>query len=345
VRASPTRRFGQYAAVGVAALAFALLSAAAALADDPAALESQAERLRANTERLASRSQQALLELYSLETKLAQAESRLATLESRSREVERIQASARERLDAARRDAAEADDRLASRLRTLYVEGDVDPLAVLLGAESFDEAVTAFDGLGRVAADDRAIVAEVRTARLTLEKALRALAARRAELAELVAGARATRDALAQSQRERAAYVAELRGQQAFNGRLVASLLAQASAAQETTEEIAPTPAVDTEPEPTPVPGPPGAGTRMIVSSTGYCLRGTTATGMPTGWGTIAVDPAVIPLGTKMYVPGYGDGVAADTGPAVNGRTIDLWFPSCPQALAWGRRTVTITLE
>jgi 3D (Asp-Asp-Asp) domain-containing protein len=82
----------------------------------------------------------------------------------------------------------------------------------------------------------------------------------------------------------------------------------------------------------------------MTVTATGYCLRGTTATGIPTGWGVVAVDPAVIPLGTKMSIPGYGDGVAADTGPAVRGATIDLWFPRCSQALAWGRKVVTITL-
>ena len=82
----------------------------------------------------------------------------------------------------------------------------------------------------------------------------------------------------------------------------------------------------------------------MTVSATGYCLRGTTSTGVPVGWGVIAVDPKVIPLGTRMFVPGYGEGVAADTGPAVQGNTIDLWFSSCAQAMEWGRRTVTITI-
>jgi 3D (Asp-Asp-Asp) domain-containing protein len=45
-----------------------------------------------------------------------------------------------------------------------------------------------------------------------------------------------------------------------------------------------------------------------------------------------------------MSIPGYGSGVAADTGSAVQGATIDLWFPTTAQALAWGRRTVTVTL-
>ena len=79
--------------------------------------------------------------------------------------------------------------------------------------------------------------------------------------------------------------------------------------------------------------------------ATGYSLTGTTATGLPVGWGVVAVDPSVIPLGTRMTIPGYGEAVAADTGGASAAPTIDLWFPSAAKALAWGRRTVTITLH
>ena len=83
----------------------------------------------------------------------------------------------------------------------------------------------------------------------------------------------------------------------------------------------------------------------MTVYATAYCLTGTTATGLPVGPGIVAVDPSVIPLGTRMTIPGYGEGVAADTGSAVSGYTIDLWFPTLADALAWGRRTVTISLH
>ena len=44
----------------------------------------------------------------------------------------------------------------------------------------------------------------------------------------------------------------------------------------------------------------------------------------------------MIPLGTHMLIPGYGEAVAADTGSAVIGDDIDLWFPSIAQAEAWG---------
>jgi 3D (Asp-Asp-Asp) domain-containing protein/peptidoglycan hydrolase CwlO-like protein len=87
------------------------------------------------------------------------------------------------------------------------------------------------------------------------------------------------------------------------------------------------------------------AGSQLTVVATGYALTGTTAVGVQTQYGIIAVDPRVIPLGTKMSVPGYGDGVAADTGSAVNGAIIDLWFPTVQEALNWGRRTVTITFR
>jgi len=88
----------------------------------------------------------------------------------------------------------------------------------------------------------------------------------------------------------------------------------------------------------------PSGGSRLTVETTAYALRGTTASGLPVGPGIIAVDPNVIPLGTRVYVPGYGEAVAADTGSAVKGNIIDLWMPSTSQALQWGRRTVTITV-
>ncbi|HXH95616.1 MAG TPA: 3D domain-containing protein, partial [Gaiellaceae bacterium] len=90
---------------------------------------------------------------------------------------------------------------------------------------------------------------------------------------------------------------------------------------------------------------PAAGGGTLQVSSTGYSLPGHTATGLPVGWGVVAVDPRVIPLGTKLVIPGYGEGVAADVGPGVRGAMIDLWFPTLAQARAWGRQTVTITLN
>lgn len=54
---------------------------------------------------------------------------------------------------------------------------------------------------------------------------------------------------------------------------------------------------------------------------------GITATGVPVDRGIVAVDPSVIPLGTRLYVPGYGYAVAADTGGGIRGAMIDLGYP------------------
>jgi len=69
---------------------------------------------------------------------------------------------------------------------------------------------------------------------------------------------------------------------------------------------------------------------------------GITALGYRAGHGIVAVDPRVIPLGTKLYIPGYGAAVAGDTGGAIIGNRIDLGFNSLSDALRFGRRVVTV---
>lgn len=69
---------------------------------------------------------------------------------------------------------------------------------------------------------------------------------------------------------------------------------------------------------------------------------GYTALGIPARYGVAAVDPNVIPLGTRLYIPGYGEAIAADTGGAVNGYTIDLCMEDYTQAMAFGRRGVEV---
>ena len=95
------------------------------------------------------------------------------------------------------------------------------------------------------------------------------------------------------------------------------------------------------------------AGKEIYVSSTAYtancnCCSGYTATGMnlranPNAK-VIAVDPRVIPLGTKVYVEGYGYAIAADTGSAIKGFKIDVFFPSKSDAFRWGSKRVKIKI-
>jgi 3D (Asp-Asp-Asp) domain-containing protein len=69
---------------------------------------------------------------------------------------------------------------------------------------------------------------------------------------------------------------------------------------------------------------------------------GITAIGRPAGHGIVAVDPRVIPLGTRLFISGYGAAVAGDTGGAIRGLRIDLGFNSLREAMLFGRREVTV---
>lgn len=69
---------------------------------------------------------------------------------------------------------------------------------------------------------------------------------------------------------------------------------------------------------------------------------GYTALGIPARYGVVAVDPDIIPLGTRVYIPGYGEAIAADTGGAINGYMIDLCMEDYTQAIAFGRRGVEV---
>ncbi|MBV8285230.1 MAG: DUF348 domain-containing protein [Candidatus Eremiobacteraeota bacterium] len=73
-----------------------------------------------------------------------------------------------------------------------------------------------------------------------------------------------------------------------------------------------------------------------------YGCSGITAIGRPAGHGIVAVDPSVIPLGTRLFIPGYGLAIAGDTGGAIRGLRIDLGFNSERDALLFGRREVTV---
>lgn len=94
-------------------------------------------------------------------------------------------------------------------------------------------------------------------------------------------------------------------------------------------------------------------GKTITVSATAYTAKcdgcsGVTSTGVDLNANpnakVIAVDPSVIPLGSKVYVEGYGYATAADVGGAINGNKIDVHVPSKSEAVNWGVRTVNVTI-
>lgn len=98
----------------------------------------------------------------------------------------------------------------------------------------------------------------------------------------------------------------------------------------------------------------PSGGRTLIMESTAYSSDPADALGGGTVTATgqnllsnpiaVAVDPSVIPLGTRLYVEGYGEAYAVDTGSAIKGNIIDVHFSTADQCYAWGRRQVQVTI-
>jgi 3D (Asp-Asp-Asp) domain-containing protein/predicted nucleic acid-binding Zn-ribbon protein len=322
-----------------------------ALGADSSSLRSQADGLRTQQVALGDRSHAALLELYALESTLSTARGQVAALAAKQQDLRRRHEATRRHLATASRAARVSQRRLEELLRSLYQRNEIDPLAVVLGAESLDEALTGLDSLNRAGRENIRVVERAQAARGRLTRLSARLAAREGELAQVVAAAKARAGELEAAVSARRATIADLRRRQDLTAREIGSLEAQARTAQERTAELTTSAAARSAPaEPTEVTQPivlaASNGVRtMTVDSVGYSLPGHTASGLPVGHGIVAVDPSVIPLGTRMVVPGYGEAVAADTGSAVRGALIDLWFPTVAAARAWGRRTVVITLR
>jgi peptidoglycan DL-endopeptidase CwlO len=324
-----TARFGGIVAV------LSLMLASAAFAAEGTAGRGGTGSADPATQQLGTQTHQALLSLYSLDSQLQSWQARLASLERAAAALRQRRASLREELGAARTSLKVGQRHLALDLRALYERGTVDPVAVVLGAKSLTKALRQLDDLSRVADQGRQVVANTTAARQRLLRSQLLLAAEQLRLDRSLAAARQAERRLEAATAARRAYVSSLRAQELLRTQQVRSVEAAAQAAQQKSQQLQPT---------TPSSAPATGKRQLVVSATCYDLPGTTATGMPVGPGVVAVDPSVIPLGTRMYVPGYGNGVAADVGGAIKGAIIDLWMTPT-QCAAWGRRTVTITLR
>jgi 3D (Asp-Asp-Asp) domain-containing protein len=94
---------------------------------------------------------------------------------------------------------------------------------------------------------------------------------------------------------------------------------------------------------------PPAPGARLLFSATAYCKGTTTASGVNVRSGIAAADPDLLPVGSVVQIDAPGaryDGVytVMDTGPAVQGRHLDLYMWSCHEALRFGKTAVRIVV-
>jgi 3D (Asp-Asp-Asp) domain-containing protein len=303
------------------------------------------QALRTQVSSIEQQKRSAILSLYSLDSRLSAAYDRLATLQRSERALRAQRAILATELRLARLNARLSQRELAVRVRSLYDHGTPSTLEVLFGASSLTDAITELDNVSRVTSVDQEILVQVHAARSRELRTKEKLTVREARLRAAISEAGAEARTLAGVRAERSAYIGRLTAQAAADAQRLTQLEAQAQVAEAKAQQLTQAPPAAAVASPVPTRSTQATGGTVTLVSTGYCLKGTTATGLPVGWGVAAVDPSVIPLGTHLSIPGYGAAVAADTGGSVVGSRIDLWFPTCAQAGGWGTRSVTIALH
>lgn len=305
-------------------------------AENSGELERRADALRAQNAELQAGAQSAAAGLVAIEQRLSQTRAELAAFQAKASQVKARRRAVADELGIARSALRLTQRALARRLQAVYEQGDADTLALILGAGSLEDALNVIETMDLAAAQDDELMAKARFASRRLIRLVRRLADRERELQQLAAARAAAAASLADARAERLQTIGAMHSTSKSNSARIAELDARARA-------LAAVPAPSTAGAV--LPPSPAAGVRSLtVVATAYALPGHTATGSPVGWGAVAVDPSVIPLGSRLNVPGYGLGVAADTGGAIRGARIDLWFPSVAQAHAWGSRVVTVTV-
>jgi peptidoglycan DL-endopeptidase CwlO len=328
----------------LATTAFAATLASVGSAETAGDLERQAQDLRSQNADLAAGSQSALQELGAIEIKLDRTQAELASFRSRAGIVRDRRREVNADLRVARSSVRRTRAALARRLQALYEQETTDALEVILGAGSLSAALNAVETLEQSADQDEELLDAAGGANKRLTRLNGVLAGRQRELEQLAAARAAAAASLADARAERLRTIAAMRAtSRSLSGRIAGlEERARTLASVASTSSSASTSAVPGAPRLS--PGPASGVVSMTVVATGYALPGTTASGAAVGWGAVAVDPSVIPMGSRLSIPGYGLGVAADTGGAIQGARIDLWFPSVAEANTWGSRVVTITV-
>src|SRR5438067_7393421 len=227
---TPRRRVLPLAALALVVLAVPTLGLAGS--------SQSTSSLRAENARLEARSRSAVLQLYSLDRRIATTRVRVTQLDRQASSLRAERASLAHQLDIARRGNRLAQRRLAARLRTLYEQGNIEPIEILFGAKNLDDALSSLDNVSRMSAQGEDVLQQLAAARKLLTAAEASLAKRQSAIDAAEAAARANEASLVDTRTARASYMASLAAQHRLNDRQIAASVARAQAAQARTAQM-----------------------------------------------------------------------------------------------------------
>ncbi len=245
------------------------------------------------------------------------------------------------------------EDLFGKRVRAMYISGGDSYLDILLGSENLSDFMSRVDTVSKVMKFDKNVVTKLKKEKEAIAKQKENLDQEKNKLSALKKNNEVALLRLNKNVEEEKRVLSKVNEKE--KELVAASEAAKAKAAKEAEEnskqskEVAANNSNSSEGQ-TLSRGESNSGSYskvMMMEATAYAGHGITASGNPTnrnpnGYSTIAVDPRVIPMYSKVYVEGYGYAIALDTGGAIQGNRIDLFMNSEAECNNWGRRTVKV---
>lgn len=311
----------------IAALFLALLSA---LFVAPASSQYGVARAQASPPKTDS-TDELVRQVVTLDSEINSVKGKMSELENRSVELGRRIKSLGPEIEQRRARVSSRRSILAARARSLYVNGRTSKLVVLVTSSDVSDFFNRNDMLEKVARRDAEMIKSTRAEAATLQSSMSELKKSKSDVDAAGAQLRSQQKRLESSRSEKQSVISSA-------GPNSSEVIARSGTVENKMNEInrerpAPAPMA-------PVNGRP-SGRVMMMVATAYCplepgLDDHTASGMRATRGVIAVDPRVIPLGTRLNVEGYGNCIAGDTGSAIKGNRIDLCFDTLEEMDAFG---------
>ena len=270
-------------------------------------------------------------EVVTLDSEISSLSGRLSDLEAKSAALEARIGGLNAEVAAKRGKVAAKRGALADRARNMYVNGRSNTLVMLFSSEDVSEFFKRNEYVQKVNERDTLLVDAIKREAEELDASLAELKRRKKEIDGVASEFETRRGKLVASRSERAEVLARA-------GTLSGDVQDQSRRVESKMLEINP-----------PVANGRHTGRFLMMVATGYSpeepgLSDATASGLKAQHGVVAVDPRVIPLGTRVHVEGYGYAIAGDTGSAIKGMRIDLCFDRLEECNAYGKRTVRVEI-